>query len=65
MSKFGFATTLNGALALVTLRGELDLLATAALEPELERLADEPGLDVIALDLRSLDYLIPAACGRS
>ena len=44
-------------LAVVELRGELDLLATAALEPELERLADEPGVDVVALDLRALDFL--------
>ena len=43
--------------AIVELRGELDLLATAALEPELERLADEPGVDVVALDLRPLDFL--------
>ena len=33
------------------------MLATAALEPELERLADEPGVDVVALDLRPLDFL--------
>jgi anti-anti-sigma factor len=57
VSRFEFATAIRGALALVTLRGELDLLATAALEPELDRLVDEPGLDVIALDLRALDFL--------
>ncbi len=57
MSRFEFATTQRGALAVVTLRGELDLLATASLEPELDRLADEPGLDAIALDLRALDFL--------
>ena len=57
MSRFDYETERRGALALVTVRGELDLLATAALEPELERLADEPGLDVVALDLRELDFL--------
>ena len=57
MSRFAYETELRGALALVTLRGELDLPATAALEPELERLAVEPGLDVVALDLRALDFL--------
>jgi anti-anti-sigma factor len=41
----------------VLLRGELDLPATAALEPELARLAEEPGLETITLDLRSLDFL--------
>ena len=55
--RFSFETELRGALAIVALRGELDLLATAALEPELERLADEPGVDVVALDLRPLDFL--------
>ena len=54
-----------GALAIVALRGELDLLATSALEPELERLVDEPGVDVVALDLRGLDFLDSAGCARS
>ena len=56
MSRFEFETVVQGALAIVTLRGELDLLATSALEPELERLVDE-SLDVVALDLRGLDFL--------
>jgi anti-anti-sigma factor len=47
----------RGASAVVQLRGELDLLATSALEPELTRLAEAPGLDTVALDLRSLDFL--------
>jgi anti-anti-sigma factor len=41
----------------VLLRGELDLLATAELEPELARLAEEPGVDTVTLDLRRLDFL--------
>ena len=57
MTRFSFETELRGPLAVVELRGELDMLATAALEPELERLADEPGVDVVALDLRPLDFL--------
>jgi anti-anti-sigma factor len=44
-------------LAVVELHGELDVLATAALETELERLADEPGVDIVALDLRPLDFV--------
>jgi anti-sigma B factor antagonist len=55
--RFSFETELRGPLAVVELHGELDMLATAALEPELERLADEPGVDVVALDLRPLDFL--------
>jgi anti-anti-sigma factor len=57
VSRFSFETVIRGALAIVAVRGELDLPATAALEPELERLADEPGVDVVALDLRDLDFL--------
>jgi anti-sigma B factor antagonist len=57
MTRFGFETATRGAVALITLRGELDLHATADLEPELERLECETNLDVIALDLRSLDFL--------
>jgi anti-sigma B factor antagonist len=57
VSRFEFETGDLGALAVVTLRGELDLPATAQLEPELERLADEPGVDAVALDLRELDFL--------
>ena len=55
MSRFGLQTTAIGPVALVTLRGELDLLATAELEPELERVRRE--LDVVALDLRALTFL--------
>jgi len=57
LSRFSFETAVHATLAIVALRGELDLLATSALEPELERLADEPGIDVVALDLRALDFL--------
>ena len=41
----------------MTLRGELDLHAVAELEPELERLECEATADVVALDLRDLDFL--------
>lgn len=57
MSRFGFETSERGARVLVALQGELDLLATTELEPELDRLADEPGVDLVALDLRGLDFL--------
>jgi anti-anti-sigma factor len=57
VSRFAFETSERRAHALVTLQGELDLPATAALEPELERLADEPGIEVVTLDLRGLEFL--------
>jgi anti-anti-sigma factor len=57
VARFAFRTTIDGCRANVVLRGELDLLATSELEPELVRLADEPGLDEVALDLRELDFM--------
>jgi anti-anti-sigma factor len=57
VARFSFATTTDGARANVVLRGELDLLATSELEPELARLASEPGVGEVALDLRALDFL--------
>jgi anti-anti-sigma factor len=57
VSRFAFETTFDGRRANVVLRGELDLLATSQLEPELTRLADEPGVAEVALDLRALDFL--------
>jgi anti-sigma B factor antagonist len=57
VSRFAFDTAERSALALITLEGELDLPATAELEPELERLACEPGVETVALDLRALEFL--------
>src|SRR5215218_2537365 len=57
MARFDFDTAIQGAVALVTLRGELDLHAVTALEPELDRLECEAHVDVVALDLRGLDFL--------
>jgi anti-anti-sigma factor len=57
VARFSFATTVDGRRANVALRGELDVLATSELEPELTRLAEEPGVDEVALDLRDLDFL--------
>src|SRR4051812_47932288 len=57
MTRFDYDTAVHGAVALVTLRGELDVHAVAGLESELERLECETTLDVVALDLRGLDFL--------
>jgi len=53
VSRFGLQTIADGPVALITLRGELDMLATAELEQELDRLTQ----DVVALDLRRLLFL--------
>ena len=57
MSRFAYETSESGAQVVVSLQGELDLLATAELEPELDRLAGEPGVEVLTLDLRGLEFL--------
>jgi anti-sigma B factor antagonist len=57
VARFSFETMIDGPRAYVVVRGELDLLATSELEPELVRLADEPGVEEVALDLRALDFL--------
>jgi anti-sigma B factor antagonist len=57
VSRFAYETSEPGACVLVALQGELDLLATTELEPELDRLAGEPGVEIVALDLRGLEFL--------
>ena len=57
MSRFAYETSGSGACVLVALQGELDLPATAELEPELDRLAGKPSVDVVVLDLRGLQFL--------
>jgi anti-anti-sigma factor len=47
----------DSEVAIVTPRGELDLSGAAVLEPELERLVDEPGLTTLVLDLSRLDFM--------
>jgi anti-anti-sigma factor len=57
VTRFEFESERRGHVVFVSLRGELDLLATTELEPELERLAELPDVDIVAVDLRGLDFL--------
>jgi anti-sigma B factor antagonist len=52
-----FETSVAGGVAIVTLEGELDISGAAVLEQEVERLATEPGIDSVVLDLRGLEFL--------
>jgi anti-sigma B factor antagonist len=52
-----FQTTRNGTIALVVATGELDLSGAAVLEGELERLAAEPELGTVVLDMRGLEFM--------
>jgi anti-sigma B factor antagonist len=52
-----FETTTNGTVAVVAPTGELDLSGATVLEAELDRLAAEPELGTIVLDLRGLEFM--------
>ena len=54
MPNLEFETTRNGTVAIVAPTGELDLSGAAVLEDELDRLAAEPELGAVVLDLRGL-----------
>ena len=57
MPTLEFETTRNGSVAIVAPTGELDLSGATILEAELDRLAADPELAGIVLDLRGLDFL--------
>jgi anti-sigma B factor antagonist len=57
MPKLDFETTRNGTVAVVRPTGELDLSGAAVVEAELDRLADDPGLATVILDLRGLEFM--------
>lgn len=57
MPTLEFETIRNGTVAVITATGELDLSGATLLEAELERLADEPELGAVVLDLRGLEFM--------
>jgi anti-sigma B factor antagonist len=57
MANLDFETTRNGTVAVIAPTGELDLSGAAVLEDELERLASDPELSTVVLDLRQLEFM--------
>jgi anti-sigma B factor antagonist len=57
MANLDFQTTRNGTVAVIAPTGELDLSGAALLEDELDRLASEPELSTVVLDLRQLEFM--------
>ena len=57
MPNLDFETSRNGTLAIVAPTGELDLSGATILEAELDRLAAEPELGGVVLDLRGLEFM--------
>jgi anti-anti-sigma factor len=57
MPSLEFETTKNGTVAVIVATGELDLSGAAVLEAEIERLAAEPELGTVVLDMRGLEFM--------
>ena len=57
MANLDFQTTRNGTVAVIAPTGELDLSGAALLEDELDRLAAEPELSTVVLDLSQLEFM--------
>jgi anti-sigma B factor antagonist len=57
MPNLDFETTRDGTVAVVAPTGELDLSGAAVLEAELDRLAEDPELGSVVLDLRGLEFM--------
>jgi anti-sigma B factor antagonist len=57
MPKLELETMRNGTIAVVRPVGELDLSGAAVLEAELDRLAEDPELAAVVLDMRGLEFM--------
>jgi anti-sigma B factor antagonist len=57
MPNLDFETTRDGTVAVVAPNGELDISGATILEAELERLAADPELGSVVLDLRGLEFM--------
>ncbi len=57
MPNLDFETTRDGTVAVVAPTGELDISGATILEAELERLATDPELGSVVLDLRGLEFM--------
>ena len=57
MPTLEFETTRNGSVAVIVATGELDLSGAAVLETEIDRLAAEPEVGTVVLDMRGLEFM--------
>jgi anti-sigma B factor antagonist len=55
--------TRAGRRATATLHGEFDMAATFTVEPVLERLLDEPGLEALTVDLGAVRFIDSTGMG--
>ena len=57
MPNLDLETTRDGTVAVVAPTGELDISGATVLEAELDRLAEDPELGSVVLDLRGLEFM--------
>jgi anti-sigma B factor antagonist len=57
MAALDLQTHMEGPVAVVAARGELDLAAGGPLADELRRAADLPGVEAVLLDLSALEFM--------
>jgi anti-sigma B factor antagonist len=57
MPTLDYETTRNGSVAIVRPVGELDISGAGVLEAELDRLAEDPQLSAVVLDMRGLQFM--------
>jgi anti-sigma B factor antagonist len=56
-------TSVDGAEARAELSGEFDMNATFTVEPALERLVEEPGVEKVVVDLSNLSFIDSTGMG--
>ena len=57
MAPLTMQTTASDERVVVALSGELDLHGATLLDPELARIAEDPGASPVVLDLRELEFM--------
>lgn len=60
---YTFEATRNGETVEAALSGELDMAATFRLEPELERVTQQPGVEALVVDMGAVDFVDSAGLG--
>lgn len=57
MTLLSFQTTVTGDVAVISLRGELDVAGSARLEQEIDRVAEDHAPSATVLDLSELEFM--------
>jgi anti-sigma B factor antagonist len=55
--EFSFEISRDDGRATVTIAGDLDMAGTLRLEPQVDALLEDPRLDLLVLDLGSVDFI--------